>query len=69
MDKIQFITGMSDFGRELCKAIGEEPQEVRSITLHCSFDDIVSVTIEKMISAEDGKKVVEVVRKFVNLSG
>ena len=49
---------------ELCKALGEDPKKVRSITIRLGFDERAIATIEKYVYKEDGNGgFLEVIKK------
>lgn len=56
------IAGCSDWGRELCRAFGEDPNDVSSITLVSVPDAAVAVTIEKYVDSRN-EKVLKTIRK------
>ena len=58
------MIGMGEWASELCSAFGEDPGEIRAITLHVAVDNVVTVTIEKYVSV-DNVKVIEIVKKVI----
>ena len=56
------IIGCSEWGRELCRAFGEDPKGVRAITLRSEPNVIVTVTIEKFVD-KDNTKILETIKK------
>jgi len=58
------IIGRSDFGRALSLAIGEDPSNVRKITLESAADAVVMVTIEKFVTIEQAERILTVIKKY-----
>ena len=58
------VAGKGDWGRELCEAFGEDPNEVRRITLDVSTDEPVVVSIEKYVDRENSA-VIRIIKKYV----
>lgn len=53
-----------DLGKEICEAIGIEPNLVRSISITASVDEVAIVTIERLVSAEAAQSLVELFKKY-----
>lgn len=52
-----------NFSVELCKALGIETRQVRSVTLKCEPEDAVTVTIERFVNQEEADKVVRLIEE------
>ena len=59
--------GHGEWAADLCRAFGEEPSEVRSITLHIEPDDAVYVTVSKFVDGEN-RKIIELIQKVAWVS-
>lgn len=47
------MTGQ-ELGTQLCEALGLDPSDVLSLTLRCGVDDLAVVTVERVVTDEDG---------------
>ena len=54
------VTG--DFAISLCKALGEDPDNIRGIVLRVYVGEVVTATIEKFVDKSKGAEVVTVVK-------
>ncbi len=61
-----YITGHSEFARELAKALGFDPAKVQSITLHCHAKDVVMAVASVYVHAEEGAKIVALCNKYLS---
>ena len=59
----KYLTGKSSFADALCIAIGEEPTKVRAIKLDCSVNAVVTVTVEKYVTDEQGARILDAIKK------
>jgi len=46
--------------RDLCKALGIDPSLVRKLTLEVPFDDVVTVTVERLVVKDQADAVTRV---------
>ena len=56
------ITGGHEWTQELCRALGFDPSNVRSLTLRLHPSDVVTVVAEVFVDGSD-KKLIETVKK------
>jgi hypothetical protein len=58
------VVGCSEWGRELCRAFGEDPKDVSTIDLHSGPNEAVTVTIRKYIN-DGNKRILKTIKKVI----
>lgn len=49
-----------NFGLDLCRALELDPKDVRAIELRVCVDEVVTVTVERAVTVEQGKALLDV---------
>jgi hypothetical protein len=53
----------SEWASELCKALGEDPDKVRSIDMHLESGKSVVFSIQKLLPPENGARLIQTIKK------
>ena len=56
------LMGNTDWARELCKALDEEPKFVSSIVIAVPADGIVIAHVKKFVDAEKGAEILTLIK-------
>lgn len=58
------ITGNSEFGRDLCRALGMEGKRVTGVTLKVPANDVVVVIIERNLIDQEAGEILTLIKKY-----
>jgi NAD(P)-dependent dehydrogenase (short-subunit alcohol dehydrogenase family) len=58
------VTGNSDFGRALVKALGLEGKRVRALTIRSAVDEVVTVTAEMIVIDREAGDVATLLKHY-----
>lgn len=57
------LIGFSEWAREVCELLGENPREVRKITITIPHDGGVTAEITKIMREKDGIRLIKVIKE------
>ena len=54
----------NEIGKEICKAINEDPGDVLELTIHSLPNAAVTITVVRHLTNEMGEKIVDIIKKY-----
>jgi hypothetical protein len=58
------VVGRSQFGQDLCRALGLDPGRVRSLDLRCAADEIITVQVVQSVTDTQTKEIGELMKRY-----
>lgn len=62
-NETRFVLG-NTFGKELCEALGLDPELFRSLTIKATVGGMATVEVDRMVSADELPRLIQAIERY-----